>query len=360
MSKATAVNHVDSREESGAKGSNTFSDFHFSFSSVPIPDGIRVYHPNVGFNDASGNLLDVGDLRKGDKLPHSVFENSYFYKQLEDAEISGFLTYGAGHDNLVRELPRGFYAKQFMKLNPYDVRELLDFQREWGIITGPRALKTETPDYIEHFRPEPDRSFFEGNNEKIYRAQLSGILASQHLFDSAPNAAANEDPFSSVHRLSAVSLSEVITTVVLVQESIRATTRVLRTDLPPMNDDEVINAMYATNAVNRFVTRAFPALELWFIRKSDGKIPNPSYDLVTAVCAQLVSGLKSNDTYRVCGNPECQCVFTPKDFGRRLDSRYCSEYCQNRAKALRYYSASRKRKTMQANRHATPTGGSGR
>ena len=55
-----------------------------------------------------------------------------------------------------------------------------------------------------------------------------------------------------------------------------------------------------------------------------------------AVLAQLARGLLNNEAYRACANPECGRLFTPKEMGRRLDTKYCCSECQERAKRLRY------------------------
>lgn len=46
----------------------------------------------------------------------------------------------------------------------------------------------------------------------------------------------------------------------------------------------------------------------------------------------LAKGVMLNNAYRYCQNPECGGFFTPKEHGRRADSKYCSEECQVRAK----------------------------
>ena len=57
--------------------------------------------------------------------------------------------------------------------------------------------------------------------------------------------------------------------------------------------------------------------------------------------AQLARGLLNNEAYRVCENPECGRLFTPREMGRRLDTKYCRPECQERAKRLRYVASHR-------------------
>jgi hypothetical protein len=56
----------------------------------------------------------------------------------------------------------------------------------------------------------------------------------------------------------------------------------------------------------------------------------------------LAKGVMLNNAFRFCQNPECGRLFTPKEYDRRADSRYCSEDCQIKAKYLRTFRNSRK------------------
>ena len=49
-----------------------------------------------------------------------------------------------------------------------------------------------------------------------------------------------------------------------------------------------------------------------------------------------------NNAYRFCQNPECRRLFTPREYNRRIDSKYCCEDCQVKAKYLRTFKNGKK------------------
>ena len=49
----------------------------------------------------------------------------------------------------------------------------------------------------------------------------------------------------------------------------------------------------------------------------------------------LAKGVMLNNAYRFCQNPDCRRLFTPREYNRRVDSKYCCEDCQIKAKYLR-------------------------
>ena len=103
-----------------------------------------------------------------------------------------------------------------------------------------------------------------------------------------------------------------------------------------MTKREVAVAKKSSEYVAQFLSSLFPSIELVAIDGS-GKNSRPNAsDLITAVFAQLARGLLNNEAYRVCANPECGRLFTPKEMGRRLDTKYCCSECQERAKRLSY------------------------
>lgn len=115
------------------------------------------------------------------------------------------------------------------------------------------------------------------------------------------------------------------------QRAIRDSTRVLRDDLPPMTTLEAADAKIAVDYIAMILNQEFPSIQLVV-----EDAPEQPTSLIRAVFAQLARGLLSNEAYRLCANPECCKLFTPRDLGRRIDTRYCSSECQERAKRLRY------------------------
>ena len=56
----------------------------------------------------------------------------------------------------------------------------------------------------------------------------------------------------------------------------------------------------------------------------------------------LAKGVMLNNAYRFCQNPECRRLFTPREYNRRVDSKYCCEDCQVKAKYLRTFKNGKK------------------
>lgn len=232
------------------------------------------------------------------------------------------------------ELPEGFYCHEFLELNPLDIQEFLAFQRRYGVVKGARERKPYGTAAREMFRPDPDGGLFSGANADLYRYQLEGILASAELYDSVPDEEFVHD--LELAKLSAVSFQEAIYAVLDAQDAIRNTTRVLRDDLPAMTRREVALAKISSEYIAHFLPNIFPSIELISVDDKGGNTRSTSSDLVTAVFAQLARGLLNNEAYRICANPECRRLFTARETGRRLDTKYCCSGCQERAKRLRY------------------------
>jgi len=299
------------------------ADVRFRFSSIPVAAGMHVVVPPlITDGDHASEYFD--DFYLGPKKRTTV--------RPEDLDSCYFCLFLAGmgvdEEPPAVELPVGFYCNEFLSLNPLDISELLKFQQRYGWIRGARKIKPLTS-ALERLRPEPDDSIFAGIYESTLRDQRDGIIASQAIFDTVPDEELQEERI--LMRQSAVTFHEAIATVMDVQRAIRDSTRVLRDDLPPMTNREVADAMLAVDYVAMMLNRAFPSIRLVIVGA-----PDQPTDLITAVLAQLARGLLNNEAYRVCANPECGKLFTPRDMGRRLDTKYCSSTCQERAKRLRY------------------------
>ena len=298
-------------------------DVRFRFASIPVAAGMRVSAPPL-ITDGANASKYFDDFYLGPKTRTTVhaedLDSCYFCLYLADIEI--------GQEPNTVELPDGFYCNEFLSLNPLDISELLRFQQRYGCVHGARKIK-RLASVLEQIRPEPDDSIFAGIYEDVLRDQRDGVLASQAIFDSVPDEEYQEERV--LMRQSAVTFREAIATVLDAQRAIRDSTRVLRDDLPPMTNLEAADAKIAVDYVAMVLNQEFPSIQLVV----EGAPERPT-SLIRAVFAQLARGLLNNEAYRICANPECGKLFTPRDLGRRIDTKYCSSECQERAKRLRY------------------------
>ena len=303
------------------------ANLRFMFSSVPVTDGLRIRVPPLTADYGDAYLDGYTYAGWPSELRLEELDTCYFAVDLSKVEI--------GVEQPMVELPEGFYCREFLDVNPCDLGELFDFQKKWGRIHGARALKPDEHDDRKRARPEPDQHIFQGNNVRYHNDQLVGIQASARLFDEVPDEEyVSEDELC---KLTAVSFREAVAAVIDAQNAIRALIRVLQDDRPVMTVKELTDAKSASDYVSRFLPRVFPSLELLAVDEKTGATSHSmECDLITSVFAQLARGLLNNEAYRVCANPECGRLFTPREMGRRLDTKYCCSACQERAKRLRY------------------------
>ena len=299
----------------------------FMFSAIPVTTGIRVPTPPV-WTGGKGTMdyFDEFGPRKKTTPTEADLKNCYFCLNLN------LIDENKGPETI--ELPEGFYCHEFLRLNPADIQEFLAFQRKYGVARGARELKPFGTETMKRLRPEPDHNVFSGSNADYYHHQLEGIMASAELYDSVPNQECVDE--LELIKLSAVSFQEAIFAVLDAQEAIRNTTRVLRDDLPVMTKREAALAKISSEYVAHFLPNLFPSIELVAVDDDGVNSHSNVSDLITAVFAQLARGLLNNEAYRVCSNPECGRLFTPREMRRRLDTKYCCSECQERAKRLRY------------------------
>lgn len=295
----------------------------FRFASIPLEVGLEVPRPAIWTSgkNSSGYFDENGRKRilvEDEDLDTCFFSLMISFEECDDR-----------NNHTPFSLPKGFYCGEFLDLDPRNIQDFLFFQRRYGVVYGARERKPVFTDVKERLRPEPDHNVFAGVNGELFAEQLKGIRSSEALFDEVPDEEMC-DKFELL-KLSAVSFREAIAAVEDAQWAIRATTRVLRKDLPSMTRKEAAEAKWASEYVTKFLPKAFPSLELVV---ADNQ--KRTCDLITAVFVQLARGLLNNNAYRLCANPECSRLFTPRDMGRRLDSCYCSSECQERAKRLRH------------------------
>lgn len=299
------------------------ADVRFRFASIPVAAGVRVAVPPV-ITDGANASKYFDDPYLGPKTRTTVhaedLDSCYFCLYLANMEV--------GEEPPAVKLPDGFYCNEFLALNPLDISELLRFQQKYGWIHGARKIKPLTS-LREQIRPEPDDSIFAGIYADVLGDQRDGIIASQAIFDSVPDEEYQEERV--LMKQSAVTFREAIATVLNAQRAIRDSTRVLRDDLPPMTNREAADAKIAVDYIAMILNQEFPSIQLVI----EGAPEQPT-SLIRALFAQLARGLLNNDAYRMCKNPECCKLFTPRDLNRRADTMYCSSDCQERAKRLRY------------------------
>lgn len=298
------------------------ANVRFAFASIPVASGLKVPLPPL-WTCGKGTMeyFDEFGPRKQATVRVSDLDSCFFC-----------VNYHLIDDDLNiewRELPEGFYCNEFLDLNPLDIQEFLMFQREYGQVRGAREKKPFLSNEMEVLEPVPDSTVFAGRNARLYADQLEGIKASARLYYEVPDEEYVDE--RELLKLGAVTFREAIAAVLDAQSVIRKTTRVLRDDLPVMTVGEATDAKEASEYVAAFLPKAFPSIELVVAGERERKC-----DLITAVLCQLARGLLNNEAYRLCANPECGRLFTPRDVGRRLDTKYCSPGCQERAKRLRY------------------------
>lgn len=297
----------------------------FSFVSVPLACKVEVPIVPV-WTAGKGSMLYFDEHCNGERSKTLVLK-----EDLDDCFFS--INVDLLPDEGVvecKELPRGFYANEFMTLDPCDIQEFLAFQRRYGMVYGAREHKPFGTKLNERLRPSPNQNLFAGINSDLYAEQLKGILSSQKLYDSMLDEE-YLDTYSELVKMAAVSFRESIAVVIDAQAAIKDVMTLRKTDKDAITKRDAINAEVSTHYIARHLMELFPPIELAI----DGESVRRT-DLITAVFAQTAKALLTNEAMRTCENPECGRVFTPSEMQRRSDTKYCSSECQERAKRLRY------------------------
>lgn len=300
------------------------ADVVLKFAAIPLPEKVEVCTvPICTGGEGTMDYFDEFGARAKTTVATEDLDSCYFALNTKLMKKGRQPTH---------TLPKGFYCNEFLGLNPLNIQELLLFQRKYGIITGARKRKPYDTDMRSCLRPEPDGDVFAGVREKRHAQQLLGVMASQTLYDTVPDEEFVEEDI--LNRLSAVSFREAIAAVIDAQDVVKSLLRVRREDLGPMTMLEAGLAMDAAEYLSIVLGKAVPAIQLVV----EGSDRPRFYGLIDGVFIQLARGLLNNDAYRTCANPECGRTFTPREMGRRLDTKYCCTDCQERAKRLRYIS----------------------
>jgi len=299
-------------------------DYSYKFTAIPSPGELVVPVPPLVFRPAWEVVMIKGRELMGGAFCVDV-------DSLTDGDLMHVV------------LPPGFYGREFLQLDAGNVNQLHEFQEQYGRIVGARKNVPVAHDMMTRLRPEPDNEAFSGDLGRIFEDQLRGINKSGAFCDVHEI----EGSVDSANYMTAASLQEVAHTVMDAQWIILATTKLLMPG--PVSREEKIDAIIACTFMSNIISKACSPISLVL---HDIDYETPRYDLMTAVYIQLSRALLHNEEYRYCKNPECNRLFTPKEFTRmnfnskevtrRSDSQYCQSSCQERAKYLRNYTPNRK------------------
>ena len=275
---------------------------------------------------------------------------------------SQFFFYVDQADADCRELivpPRGLYGKEFLRLDYRDPFQLMAFQQKWGPITGLRARPNTTYDYESAVDvaciggiaglgkdkiPAGAREtvfLFEGYGKADIVAQERFGLQIENLRDIAQRnwlercSSAESQGVVPCH---IASVQEVSEAVCHAQMAITAITDCLRDDF---SEDDWRSrkqlVMNCLNYCNAAIQGSVVPIDL-----IDGDDNQGICTIMQYLFICMARGTMRNETYRNCQNPDCGRLFTPEEYHRRADSRYCSQECQVKAKHLRTYKPKRK------------------
>lgn len=258
--------------------------------------------------------------------------------------------------------PRGLYGKEFLELDHRNVFQLLEFQRRWGPITGLRAQPNMTFDLDTHPNVTPNESFYGPGKHPVFHPD--GIMKTVFLYEGMGDVdiiakerfgAENHTLGKVVHenrekargkRRSAIdivpchvaSVEEVAEAVCDAQVAIRAITGTLRDDYTEQEwKSERRLVRESVRYCNAVLGGAVNPVDIIEDGYRDGICTLMQYLFIN-----LSKGVMLNNAYRFCQNPECGRLFTPKEYGRRADSKYCCEACQVKAKYLRTFKNGKK------------------
>ncbi|MBQ9069027.1 MAG: hypothetical protein IJ131_08210 [Eggerthellaceae bacterium] len=271
-----------------------------------------------------------------------------------------FFFYVDSDDTDARELitpPRGLYGKEFLEIDHRNVFQLVEFQRRWGPITGLRAQPNKTFDHGTYPNVAPNDSFYGPGEHPVFHPD--GITQSVFLYEGmgAVDIIAKERFGTEIQTLGKVvdknwrmrrdegkpgkdvvpchvaSVEEVAEAVCDAQVAIRAITGTLYDDYT--EDDWRKDKKLVRESVrycNAVLAGSVDPVDIIEDGDRGGVCTLMQY---LFIC--LAKGVMLNNAYRFCQNPDCRRLFTPREYNRRVDSKYCCEDCQVKAKYLRTF-----------------------
>ena len=255
--------------------------------------------------------------------------------------------------------PRGLYGKEFLELDYRDPLQLMGFQQKWGPITGLRARPNALFDSDasvdvsclggiaglgrNHIPYGAQKTIFlyEGYGEvdeiakERFGTELSSLRDVVRAHWDNNRHRKNRKEVVPCH---VASVEEVAEAVCHAQIAITAITDCLRDDFG--DDDWHSRKPLVENSLrycNASIQGTVVPIDLIEVGNNFGTCTLMQY---LFIC--MVQGSICNETYRNCQNPDCRRLFTPEQFNRRADSRYCSQECQVKAKHIRTYKPKRK------------------
>lgn len=271
-----------------------------------------------------------------------------------------FFFYVDSEDEDQRELitpPRGLYGKEFLELDYRDVFQLMEFQKRWGPITGLRAQPNKTFERGTYPNVAINDSFYGPGNRPFFHPE--GISKTTYLYEGMGDIdVLTKERYGIVNRTLHVvveenwkkpkrerrqdvavvpchvaSVEEVAEAVCDAQVAIRAIAGTLREGYSAeewKRDRRLV--LECVRYCNAVLTGAVTPVDVIEEDDRDGVCTLMQYLFIS-----LAKGVMLNNAFRFCQNPDCGRLFTPKEYGRRVDSKYCCEECQIKAKYLRTF-----------------------
>ena len=276
-----------------------------------------------------------------------------------------FFFYVDSDDADARELvtpPKGLYGKEFLELDHRNVFQLLEFQQRWGPITGIRAQPNKTFDYGTYPNVALNDSFYGPGQHPVFHPD--GIMKTVFLYEGMGDVdiiarerygvenrtlskVVNESwrkgrnkrrPGIDIVPCHVASVEEVAEAVCDAQVAIRAITSTLQdsyTEQEWLCDKELVHE--SVRYCNAVLSGSVDPVDIIEDDNRDGVCTLMQY---LFIC--LAKGVMLNNAYRFCQNPECRRLFTPREYNRRVDSKYCCEDCQVKAKYQRTFKNGKK------------------
>ena len=226
----------------------------------------------------------------------------------------------------VKALPANFHTHEAMDVDASDVASLLDFQRQWGLVT----LHTRVP-----LRPGA-------------AVALGDVIGSPTLpdYDSALDLLEELDkrhPGFKTHASLQLTMgdvpklypfvprAEVEAAVEYLQATIGRLTRAAADGYDEWEGIDEMSLRIKVEEVGSAVTPYFPLVRMALPKEEGDMVGPPLLPVTIAALAQMCGYLTATEGYREC--PECHRLFVYKRHtagtpGRNRRSVYCSDTCQ--------------------------------
>lgn len=252
--------------------------------------------------------------------------------------------------------PRGLYGKEFLALNPSDLFELMDFQRNWGPITGLRAQPNKTFESGTYPNVAINRAFYDIDSRVFHSDEImdtvflyegygkADIIAKERY--GAPVETLGDVVTRNWRKLANQTIEDVdvvpchIASVEEVSGAVRDAQLAIRSIAHVLSDGYTREAWEKDEPLVLECVRYCNAVLAGAVTPIDVIVEgnrNGVCTLMQYLFICLAKGVMYNDAYRYCQCPGCKQLFTPKEHNRRTDSKYCSPECQVKAKYYRQF-----------------------